>query len=497
MGFYRKSRSRPFKDVVFIACPPSTMTIPPVGVGSIAEHLRQVGYEAPIIDLNIRMYNEATERERGAWDLDKKNLWLQDNTLARLIERFDKQIEQAIDEALGLERYVIGFTVMHSREEFTTTLINRIKERDPGRLIFVGGPSLAQQKMRRSYTHGCKYDFAVVGEGELAMEQILERLRSGTGEDLPEVPGVIHRMPAFSKDVPPHPPITPLDQLPFPRYRDLDPADYPRDDPFPVVWSRGCPGRCAFCESSRIWGNIRTRSPEHILEELRYISRRFDTNHFSPFDPIINGAPADLMEIAQRLIREGPEIVWEGNFMANTKMSLPFYETLRESGCQRAYFGMESGSSTVLRKMKKPFSLKTATKNMTWARKAGLEVYINIITGFPGEGEKEFTETLDFLRDQKDTITGIEFITECQIPEETDLYIHPERFDIRFDGESFLGYKWESLDGSNTYKVRQERSRIVEQEAAALGIKTNPSTTLTDGQELVDNLLDGDAEEAR
>ncbi len=495
MGFYRKSRPRPFRDVVFIACPPSTMTIPPVGIGSIAEYLRQVGYEAPIIDLNIRMYNAASEKEREAWDLDKKNLWLQENTLARLLERFDRQIEDAIDEALGHERYVIGLTVMHSREEFTTKLINRIKERDEGRLVFVGGPSLAQDLMRRSYTPMCNYDFAVVGEGELAMEQILFRLGQSAGEDIMDVPGVIHRLPAYSQDIAPHPPIVPLDRLPFPRYRDLDPADYPRDDPFPVVWSRGCPGRCAFCESCRIWGNIRTRSPDHILAELRYITERFDAHHISPFDPIINGNPADLLEVADRLIREGPEIVWEGNFMANTKMSQEIYAKLNEAGCQRAYFGVESGSPAVLRKMKKPFNLKTVVNNITWASKAGLDVYLNIITGFPGEGEKEFEETLDFLREHKEMITGIEFITECQIPEKTDVFIYPERFDIRFDGDSFLGYKWESLDGTNTYKVRQQRSRIVEQEAAAVGIKTNPSTTLTDGQELDEDWMDEAVEE--
>jgi len=164
-------------------------------------------------------------------------------------------------------------------------------------------------------------------------------------------------------------------------------------------------------------------------------------------------------------------------------MSQEIYQTLHDAGCQRAYYGLESGSPAVLRKMKKPFSLQTAVNNITWAHEAGLEVFVNIITGFPGEGEKEFEETLDFLRSYHDRITGIDFITECQIPEETDLYFHPEKYDIHFE-KDFLGFRWESVDGLNTYKVRQERSRMVEEEAVSLGIKTNPSTTLTDGQML-------------
>ena len=483
MPGYNKRKDLHFRDMVFIACPPSTMAIPPVGIGSIAEHLRGLGYEAPIIDLNIRMFKAASEQEKAAWDLDKKNLWLQQDTLDQLIERFSEQIDAAIAEALSYERYLIGFTVLHSREELTARIIARIKEQEPDRLVVVGGPSLAQPSMRKSYTHRCEYDFAVVGEGELAVQQMIELLHTGRGEELMNIPGVIHRLPAYTQDLAPHPPIVPLDQLPFPRYRGLDPSDYCREDPFPVVWSRGCPGRCAFCESSRLWGGIRIRSPEHICAELDYVTRHFGVNHVSPFDPIINGDPAGLMEVAQRLIRKGPEIVWEGNFMATTKMSQQIYSTLHDSGCRRVYLGLESGSPTVLRLMRKPFSLETAVNNIRWAHEAGCKVYVNIITGFPGETEKEFQETLDFLRQHKDVITGIEFITECQIPEETDLCDNPRKYNLSFDAD-FLGYRWESLDGTNTYKVRQERSRIVEEEALRLGLDTSPSTTLTDGQVL-------------
>ncbi len=476
-----------FADIVFIACPPSTMAIPPVGIGSIAQNLRREGYRAPIIDLNIRMFQEATEKERTAWELDKKNLWLQEDTLDELWERFYPQIDAAINEAMEYGQHLIGFTVIHSRELFVSRMVDWIKELDPERLVVVGGPTVSQPTMRRAFTYRCKYDFVVVGEGEQAMVDMLECFRFGRAEEVMKIPGVLHRLPAYTQDVEPAPLIDPLDQLKWPRYIGLDPSDYRVGDPFPVVWSRGCPGRCSFCEASKIWGKLRTRDPDNIHEELVYLVNNFGVTHFAPFDPIVNGNVPKLVSLCERLINQGPVITWEGNFMASTKMSADVYRTLHRSGCRRVYFGLESASPKVMRLMRKPFSLETARNNIIWADEAGCDVYVNIITGFPGEGETEFQETLQFLRDNHEHIAGIEFITECQIPEDTDLYENPDSYGINF-GDTFDGFRWESLDGTNNYKVRQERSRIVEQEARRLGIRTSASTTLTDGQHLESNL---------
>ena len=120
-------RQRPYRDIVFIACPPSTMMVPPIGIGYIAEYLRRQGYEAPIIDLNIRMFKSAEPEERRAWELDHKNVWLSPKPLQKLMDRFSGEIDAAINEALSYERYLIGFTVMHSREALISALIRRIK----------------------------------------------------------------------------------------------------------------------------------------------------------------------------------------------------------------------------------------------------------------------------------------------------------------------------------------------------------------------------------
>lgn len=476
-------RRPPIRDVVFFNTPPSTMVIPPVGIGYLAEHLRARGYAAPVVDMNIEMYKVAGPRERRAWELDRKNIWLDQGTLDELLHSYREPVERCLERVLSLEDHLIGFTVLHSRELIVTEMIRRIRQAAPERRIVLGGPLFSGPGLRHNFSVHCDYDWAVVGEGEIALELLLRWLGEERG-DPPSgaVPGAYMRKEILGPEPPktPHPPIVPLDQLPWPRYGDLAAGDYLHSDPFPVVWSRGCPGRCAFCESWRIWGRFRGRTPEHIHAELEHITREFGHRHVAVFDAVINANLEYLEGVADRITSRGPSIEWEGNFIASSHMTEQLYAKLHRSGCRRVYFGLESGSPKVMQLMKKPFSLETVERNVRMAHEQGIDPYVNIITGFPGEGEREFEESMEFLRRNSDALAGVEFITECQIPEGTDLMLHPERYGVVMP-EDFQGFRWHTEDGTNTLEVRQQRSRIMHEECVKLGLQTMPSTTLTDG----------------
>jgi len=47
-----------------------------------------------------------------------------------------------------------------------------------------------------------------------------------------------------------------------------------------MITSRGCPFRCCFCDSSRLFGGCRrTRSPENVLEEIKIIREEYKTRN--------------------------------------------------------------------------------------------------------------------------------------------------------------------------------------------------------------------------
>jgi threonylcarbamoyladenosine tRNA methylthiotransferase MtaB len=68
--------------------------------------------------------------------------------------------------------------------------------------------------------------------------------------------------------------------------------------------------------------------------------------------------------------------------------------------CRHLHLPMQSGSSTVLKRMNRKTSPESFASLVKLARKAIPDVAIttDIITGFPGETEVEFNETLEFTR---------------------------------------------------------------------------------------------------
>ena len=67
---------------------------------------------------------------------------------------------------------------------------------------------------------------------------------------------------------------------------------------------------------------------------------------------------------------------------------------LYRSGCRNISYSPESGSKTVLERIKKKISLVKLTESIRSALGAGLNVKANIILGFPEESHREVLESL-------------------------------------------------------------------------------------------------------
>ena len=103
------------------------------------------------------------------------------------------------------------------------------------------------------------------------------------------MPGVLTRRDSVATRAPP---ISDLDELPFPDWGQMSPALYTRFPRgaatrrlpvAPVLTTRGCPFSCSFCASPGIWGRkIRFRGPESVVDEIEYLVGEFSVRviHF-------------------------------------------------------------------------------------------------------------------------------------------------------------------------------------------------------------------------
>lgn len=69
---------------------------------------------------------------------------------------------------------------------------------------------------------------------------------------------------------------------------------------------------------------------------------------------------------------------------------------MKDAGCDRIYFGIESGNDSVLKLMKKKITLDRARKTVYAAHEAGLATGAFFILCYPGENNDTVLETLRF-----------------------------------------------------------------------------------------------------
>ncbi|MBU1864421.1 MAG: radical SAM protein, partial [Candidatus Omnitrophica bacterium] len=360
-----------------------------------------------------------------------------------------------------------------------------IKEQRPNVSIIAGGMACFYKEDRNGWLEQDKLiDAFVIGEGEESLSELIKQYK--TYNHFRDIPGCCSLEKGYA-DFQARKSIQDLNHVPYPLYPGLNIEKY-ADSPIPLFWSRSCMGQCSFCEIRNAWKHYRERSVENIMNELRYYIENVKRYNFSVFDSVVNVNPGQLAAICDGIVKMNWHIQWDCNVVAHSKMNKCVYDKMKLAGCQVVYFGIESGSANILRRMKKPFSVAEAERNIQLAHDAGLRTSVNFITGFPGETEDDFLQTIDFASRNKTWIDCADFVTECQVARGTDLFEHPDKYDIIIP-ERWDGYKWCSKDGGNTVTLRQERTEQLQKKLSNLGIKVNTDYNLKDGDQSVQEAI--------
>ncbi len=198
-----------------------------------------------------------------------------------------------------------------------------------------------------------------------------------------------------------------LDQWPFPD-RDSLKLDFIESMPLDVPavlsmerfttmqTSRGCPWPCVFCDIPIFNdGKWRFRSAEHVvaefkhLQELGYGAVYFVDDHFLL-------KPKRIEAICQGIIDQKIDIEWgvEGRVDSVCQHLFPI---MAKAHCRTIMFGIESGSQTVLDRLKKEQTLDDIESAVTNAKRAGIEIVHGFFTvGNPDETVEDMRATFDF-----------------------------------------------------------------------------------------------------
>ena len=253
-------------------------------------------------------------------------------------------------------------------------------------------------------------DAGVIGEGEETMLEIIESYKKNGTVFHENIKGIIYRdgqrlIKTGEREL-----IEPLDRIPFPDWEMLGLSG---TGPGHIITSRGCTYKCVFCSSAAIWKKIRFFSPEYVVKEIKTIVDKFGRQEILIYDDLFTASRKRVHSISKLLCQEGLHRIVKFECLSNVNhFSSETAQDLKNMNVHRISFGMESGSPSMLKYLKKGTVTKEKIINAVKAGvDNGLEVLGSFMVGTPGETEEDMIMTYDFIKELRLTEIGVNVAT--------------------------------------------------------------------------------------
>jgi radical SAM superfamily enzyme YgiQ (UPF0313 family) len=323
----------------------------------------------------------------------------------------------------------VGFSLASSATYGLMLQARRESALHPAALVMVGGVHC------NFYPESSLADFgasvAAYGESEDTILDILARVGR---RDFGGIPGILWRdAGGLVRRNPARPLMRDIDQLPLPARHLLPAGNVVMADRLAgtdlamahVMFSRGCPFPCSFCAAGQ--SRVQYRSGESARAELEHLIGAYGIQGFSIVDDNFIVSKAKVADICDQV--SGLGLRWSALSRVDT-VDPALLAKMAASGCIEVKYGMESGSESLLKAMRKNTTRAKIRAAVHAANDAGIAAKAFIIHGFPGENEQTTDETISLLTELAPDIARVSLFRFVPLPG-TQVYERPEEHGIR------------------------------------------------------------------
>lgn len=355
----------------------------------------------------------------------------------------DPKIQHAIDEPYGLEKILAvaksqGHEVrlfLPDRDGQNEAIINEITAYNPDVAAFSlytcqypEGKAIAQQLKKQNsgivnvagnrYPTHLKdhvegpFDFFVVKEGEETFKELLYELQNG--RNFENVKGI-----AFNRDgkitfTGVRPRNLDLDSIPnalrfeevmAQPYKGISIPPLSSNPRYAIMeYSRCCYNRCKFCDNEGFWGNkIVFRSPQKVVEEMFELKEK-GVSIFYFMDLNFTSEPEKARQLCKEMTQQNLGASWYCMSNTLTANNPELLALMKQSGCYKIAWGIESTSDSSLKKMDKKVGnrltrTEETNKVLNQALESGILNQGFYIIGFPWETEESIEKDSEHLKD--------------------------------------------------------------------------------------------------
>lgn len=304
--------SKPLKKIYVLLVEPEMSTVDESQIGKdffgFSEIIEPIGlcYIAGAIEKELKDIAEVEIFQRS----EKTN----DKFRERILEKLERRGDASYDKIL------VGFKTLACNSAFVMDALEKLKEKlslplAEKTFFFIGGPYATHYytELEEQLKHRQKHDvvdFAILGEGEKTLVQLIsDLLEINTDETVLERTGVcffsnrLHplkqkwdkdekkmlsrRVHDWGKYVPRRKDL-PMD-IYFPQSIPPSPFNAKKGEIATVLISRGCAGKCIFCDNNKTWGNdLRKTKNEMVISRRALFGDGEGGNHYGIINEIID-----------------------------------------------------------------------------------------------------------------------------------------------------------------------------------------------------------------
>jgi radical SAM superfamily enzyme YgiQ (UPF0313 family) len=327
-----------------------------------------------------------------------------------LIQGLKNHIDEYVEEKELFNVDVAGFTMKTYQWILNYYVLQRLKQSNPEIKTVIGGISSKSQGLEFMRVFR-KADFAIWGEGEVPFSMLLKNIENPSM--FKKIPNLLYRKKgeifATFENTPEKLPDINLN--PF-----ADHTDYfntlhrhqftlinPTESSIPIWGTRSCWwNKCKFCVLFKD-GYFRERSPENIVSEIEYQSKKHKTDNFlfvdadegrkdrKSFDKLLHL----LMQSSQR--RSRPYKIF--SMMSPLRLDRKSFEIMNKIVFSSIQIGFEAMTDSLLRKMMKKQSFAHNIQALKLAEEQNIPLTtLNIIRGIPTETPEDVIESISNLK---------------------------------------------------------------------------------------------------
>ena len=266
--------------------------------------------------------------------------------------------------------------------------------------LVLGGSAFTT--MPAHYLRALEVPYGIVGEGEVAIVRLLDRLAAGAEpRDLGGL--AVWDAPTGRVTIAPPAWLSSLDRIRADRRWIENRRYFERGGMGNLQTKRGCHYKCTYCAYPVIEGRgMRVRDPAAIAAEVRALLDD-GIDQFFVVDSVFNAPRGYAERVCAALRPLGERIRWSC-FVTPGNFSAELLDLMLAAGCQSIDFGTDAASAPTLRGFRKSFNVDDIREASTLCRERGVAFCHSLVFGGEGETWETVAETIAVMDECQPTV---------------------------------------------------------------------------------------------